>query len=161
LDYPLGVATAADIATKEEDKEEDGDQNSMRHQIQRSGNHYASRAVMAPVRQGVTALQLRATMAANFEQYMNIARGAQAVPRGWTRGPVDWQSPIRTAIIAQSQAITGIVAAGGIRKGGDVNALRRCFNATTLAPSPRCASDDVRLDVENRGHNLRPTTGGT
>jgi hypothetical protein len=68
---------------------------------------------------------------------------------------VNWESPIRSGIISQSQTITGLVAAGGVRVGGDVNALRRCFNPTTLAASPRCATDDVRLDIENRGHNLR------
>jgi hypothetical protein len=136
------------------EEEQDG-MNSMRHQIQRGNNHYASLPVMAPARVGVTALQLRQTMAANFAQYMSIARGEQPVPNRWTRGPVNWESPIRSGIISQSQTITGLVAAGGVRVGGDVNALRRCFNPTTLAASPRCATDDVRLDIENRGHNLR------
>lgn len=152
-----GRATGAEPLAENPARRTEGSEenNSMRHQIQRGDTHYASRAVTAPPSVGVTAFQLRETMAANFERYMRIARREEDPPRGWTRGPVDWAAPIRSAIIAQSQAITGIVAAGGVRIGGDVNALRRCFDPSTLAPSPRCASRDVRLDIENRGHNLR------
>jgi hypothetical protein len=131
-----------------------GARGTMRHQIQRGDDHHASLGVTATTDQGVTARQLRDTMAVNFRQYMDIARGVIPVPRGWVRGPVDWEGPIRSAIIAQSQAIDPIVAAGGITQGGDINALRRCFDPNTGAPSG-CASNDVRLDVENRGHNLR------
>jgi hypothetical protein len=131
-----------------------GESGSMRHQIQRGDNHYASFSVTATGDLGVTALQLRNTMAANLNQYMEIAQGSRPAPRGWTRGPVGWERPIRSAIIRQSQAITPIVAAGGVTQGGDINALRQCFDPATNAPSD-CASNDVRLDVENRGHNLR------
>jgi Domain of unknown function (DUF4157) len=137
---------------KDEKKKEMG---SMRHQIQQGRhNHFASLAVMALNEQGVTGLQLRETMKKNFEQYMAIARGERAVPRDWTKGPVRWEKPIRAAIIAQSQAITGIIEAGGVTQAGDVNALRRCFDPSDGSPT-NCESNDVRLDVENRGHNLQ------
>jgi hypothetical protein len=132
------------------------DQNSMRHQIQRGDNdHFASQSVSADIQVGVTALQLRTTMKQNFDRFMSIARGEQPVPPEWTRGSVRWQPAITTGIARQSKQITQIVAAGGVTKGGDINSLRQCFNPNTLAPSD-CASDDVRLDIENsRGHNLR------
>jgi hypothetical protein len=140
--------------TKKPDEKEP-EENSMRHQIQRGLNeHFSSLAAMNNARVGVTALQLRTTMAANLVQYMAIARQQMPLPRGWTRGPVEWEASIRSAIIRQSEQITQIVASGGVREGRDVLALRKCFNPRTLAPS-NCASDDVRLDVENRGHNLR------
>ena len=149
-----GVEPLAEDPTRRTEEEDEGEMNSMRHQIQRGNAHFASRAVMAPARTGVTARQLRDTMAANFDRYMRIARGEETAPKGWTRGPVDWEAPIRAGIITQSQTITGIVAAGGVRQGGDVNALRYCFHPTTLAPT-NCGRTDVRLDIENRGHNLR------
>jgi hypothetical protein len=146
------IAAAPGVATQ--GKEQTPESNSMRHQIQRGDNHFSSQAVSADAKVGVTALQLRNTMDRNFTTFMSIARNEQPAPPGWTRGPVSWEPAIRTAIIMQSQAITPIVAAGGIRLAGDVNALRKCFDPRTLAPS-NCATDDVRLDIENKGHNLR------
>jgi hypothetical protein len=135
-------------------REKPPEPTSMRHQIQRGKDHHSSRAVTADGRVGVTAVQLRTTMAENLALYMSIARGDQPPPPGWAQGPVSWEPALRSAIIKQSQAITAIVAAGGVTQGGDINSLRQCFNPRTLAPSG-CESDDVRLDVENRGHNLR------
>src|SRR5205085_10278910 len=74
----------------------EGLRGSMRHQIQRGNDHHASLSVTAANDRGVTARQLRDTMAANFRQYMDIAQGARPVPRGWTRGPVAWERPIRS-----------------------------------------------------------------
>jgi Domain of unknown function (DUF4157) len=139
----------------EEDEEKKKKRAMMRHQIQQGLNkHYASFAVMAVDDNGVTGRQLRDAMASNFKQYMEIAKGTRALPKGWTKGPVDWEKPIRAAIISQSQAIPAIVAAGGVTLGGDINAMRRCFDPRTGSET-NCGSDDVRLDVENRGHNLR------
>ncbi|HEY6392102.1 MAG TPA: DUF4157 domain-containing protein [Bryobacteraceae bacterium] len=129
--------------------------SSMRHQIQRGADHHSSVSVTADPRIGVTVAQLRTTMAANFARFMSIASGAEPVPRGWVRGQTTWDRPIRSAIIAQSQAIGLSPAAGGVTEAGDINALRRCFDPGTLTASPRCVTNDVRLDIENRGHNLR------
>lgn len=149
LPHPVPAPVEGD---EDEEKKKRG---TMRHQIQQGrNNHYASLGVAALDENGVTGRQLRDTMATNFGQYMAIAKGERDVPLGWKKGPVSWEKPIRAAIISQSQAIPGIVAAGGVTLGGDINALRRCFDPGTGNPS-NCASDDVRLDVENRGHNLR------
>jgi len=141
-----GVKTAPDEQTP--------DSNSMRHQIQRGDDHFASNAKFADPKVGVTALQLRNAMSQNYSQFMSIAKGLIPVPEGFTRGPVRWEPAIVSAISRQSQKITEIVASGGVQGGKDFNALRQCFNPDSLAPSA-CASDDVRLDVENKGHNLR------
>jgi hypothetical protein len=149
---PQPVPVTSPSPDEEEKKKRRG---TMRHQIQQARDfHYSSLAVTALDDNGVTGLQLRATMAANFDQYMSIARGEQPVPRGWTKGPVQWEKPIRAGIIAQSQAIPDIVAGGGVIVGGNVRALQRCFDPNTGSPSG-CATNDVRLDVENTGHNLK------
>lgn len=142
------------LAPVEGDEDEKKRRPTMRHQIQQGRKHFASLAVTALDDNGVTGTQLRATMAGNFQQYMDIAEGKRRPPTGWEKGPVRWEKPIRSAIIAQSKEIPAIVKAGGVIVGGDINAMRKCFDPNTLDPST-CASNDVRLDVENRGHNLR------
>jgi hypothetical protein len=140
---------------KRADDEQTPDSNSMRHQIQRGRNdHFASSAKFADAKVGVTALQLRNAMSENYNQFMSIAKGLVPVPDGFTRGPVRWEPAIVSAISRQSQKITELVRSGGVQGGKDFNALRQCFDPDSLAPSS-CASDDVRLDVENKGHNLR------
>jgi hypothetical protein len=74
------------------------------------------------------------------------------VPDKWTKGPVVAGKGRYDPRHFAESAIPDIVAAGGA-VGGDINALRRCFDPKTLAPSVR--SNDVRLDVVNRGHNLK------
>ena len=149
------AAAAAALATNAADADDDRRRpNSMRHQIQRGNQHYVSADVSADPRIGVTQLQLRTAMSTNYARYLRIARNEEALPRGWTRGPVRFGPPIVGGIVRQSLLVTGIVNAGGVREGGDINALRTCFDPGTLAPSD-CDTDDVRLDVENQGHNLR------
>jgi hypothetical protein len=139
---------------RKDDDQQSPESASMRHQIQQGKSaHYASLAASANAKVGVTAQELRSIMAENFEQFKRIARGGP-LPKDWTRGSVKWESPIWSAIMAQSKAITPLVAAGGYWKGGDINALRKCFDPRSLAQTD-CASDDIRLDVENKGHNLK------
>jgi hypothetical protein len=150
-----GVAAAARVAQKAGDEEPDERTPTMRHQIQRADDHYSSQAVVAAnARIGVTGLELRRAMSANFERYMRIARREEEPPTGWVRGPVGWEDPIRGGIIRQSQLITQVIAGRGVTEAGDVNALRVCFHPRTHRQTD-CDTDDVRLDVENQGHNLR------
>jgi hypothetical protein len=148
----VSAATAARVG-----EEEDSDEPStMVHQIQLGrDDHYASTRALAPARTGVTALQLRETMAANLQRYLGIARGLEPTPPGWTRGPVEWEHGIYSGIIRQSQRITAVVAGGGVHLGGNVRALQVGFNPRTLAVADPPSNTDVRLDIENRGHNLR------
>src|SRR5262249_23496233 len=126
-----------------------------RHQIQRGADHHVSGSVSAPGSVGVTALQLRTLMSSNYQRYVRIARRDEdPPPPGWVRGPVAWEPAIVRAIVPPSPISAGIVASGGARRAGDVNALRTCFDPRTLVPT-NCGTNDVRLDVENQGHNLR------
>jgi Domain of unknown function (DUF4157) len=150
-----GAAAGVELARSQQEEEERKRHPTMRHQIQRGDDHLSSVAVAAANRdRGVTARELRQCMADNFARYMALA-GQPGQPRR----PVEYERPIRSGIIWQSQQLPGIVAAGGISQGGDINALRWCFGDRSLAEVP-CGGRDigeerVRLDVENNGRNLR------
>ena len=130
----------------------------MRHQIQQGDKlHFAECSYRGGLRTTTAspASQLRTTMAANFDQYMSIARGEQPVPLGWTKGPVRWERPIHTGIIAQSRLSRRSSLGAEFITGGNIRALQRCFDPKTGSTSG-CATNDVRLDVENTwGHNLK------
>lgn len=70
---------------------------------------------------------------------------------------MSYERPIRAGIIAQSKRLPAIVATGGLKlfEPGGVHALQECFDPRSLAPSKDCATSDVRLDIENVGHNLK------
>jgi hypothetical protein len=150
-----GAAAGVELARSKQEEEESKRHPTMRHQIQRGDDHLSSVAVAAANRdRGVTARELRQCMADNFARYMALA-GQPGQPRR----PVEYERPIRSGIIWQSQQLPGIVAAGGISQGGDINSLRWCFGDRSLAEVP-CGGRDigeerVRLDVENNGRNLR------
>jgi hypothetical protein len=127
----------------------------MVHQIQKDDDHYASTTKKASPSVGVTALELRNTMIENFERYLRIARRQEPTPPTWTRGPAWWEPAIRSGIIRQSQLITAVVAEGGVRLGGNVRRLQVGFDPETLVDRDSPSPTDVRLDIENRGHNLR------
>ena len=88
-----GTATATAVEPPTKDREETRRRpTTMRHQIQRGReHHYASEDVTAadPLK-GVTGLQLRAAMAANFSRYMRIAHREEQPQPGWERGLVEW-----------------------------------------------------------------------
>lgn len=126
------------------------DGGSMRSQIQRSSHgtteHLASTSVHASdAEKGVTAVEFeQRAMIPTFEKYKAPAEeGKPSRPSGNICN-------IRHAMSVQSRRIRSeIVPRGGISEGGDINTLRVKF------PDSADRRKEVRVDVENRGHNLR------
>jgi hypothetical protein len=116
-------------------------------QIQRGDEHLGSKAVEAgdPER-GVTAYEFeQVAMLGALADYLDPNSRWRRYRRPQCNVPL-----IHRAFSWQSQRIRReIIPQGGVTQGGEIRTLRETF--------PDCQHDDeeVRVDVVNRGHNLR------
>ena len=123
----------------------------MRHQIQQGDKlHFASLAVTALDNNGVTGLQLRTTMAANFDRSMSITRGEQPVSSAGPKVPSDGKGQSAPGSSRRVRLSRRSSLGAKMITGGNIRALQRCFDPKTGSTSG-CATNDVRLDVKTPG----------